>query len=173
MPPLSDLYVHNIEDEVTTEIRSHILIGISAITKKMISWELTVANNDFSIKSRGIQNMDWNQPPTMAMSAGEWATNTASRLFHRLTLDKRVDVALCVGSTILFYSMYITSNDAPIEWNVLYTLDLPSSLSIQHIRYCSPNIVAVVSGDNSTQLSIWTGMRAGVAPICEQKISFE
>ncbi|KAG1221544.1 hypothetical protein G6F35_005917 [Rhizopus arrhizus] len=173
LPPLSDLYVHNIEDEVTTEIRSHILIGISAITKKMISWELTVANNDFSIKSRGIQNMDWNQPPTMAMSAGEWATNTASRLFHRLTLDKRVDVALCVGSTILFYSMYITSNDAPIEWNVLYTLDLPSSLSIQHIRYCSPNIVAVVSGDNSTQLSIWTGMRAGVAPICEQKISFD
>ncbi|KAG1472233.1 hypothetical protein G6F56_001663 [Rhizopus delemar] len=173
LPPLSDLHVYNVEDEITTETKSYILIGVSASTNKMFSWELTVIHDDFFIESRGVKDMDWEQPPTVVVAASQWATNTASKLFHRLTLEKRVAIVLCVGSTMLFYSLNLALDHGPIEWDVLYTLSLDSLLPVHHIRYCSPNTVAVVSGDNATQLSIWSEIRASITPKCEQTIDFD
>lgn len=172
--PLSDLFVYNIEDEATTEIKSHILIGISATENVIYSWELILRQDDFDIKSRGKQEMNWEEPPVKAVSASQWATNTASKLFHRLTFDKRVAMALCVGSTIIFYNMHLPSNDGIIEWNTLYSIQVSSSLlPIHHIKFCSPNTLAVVSGNDSTQLSIWSEIRVGVAPVCERTLHFK
>lgn len=115
--------------------------------------------------------MPWSVDPVVVSSASQWATNTASKLFQRLALLKKIVLVVSLGTDIVFYN--VQTDDSVVEWEALFTLDTAQlNAPIQEIK-CGPSIVAIVSGDDRRTLSIWMEMRAGMAPICVQTIEFQ
>ncbi|KAI8988974.1 RAVE protein 1 C terminal-domain-containing protein [Pilobolus umbonatus] len=110
---------------------------------------------------------EWTAEPDIVVSASQWAINTVSKLFHCLSSPKQLVIAVAMGTRILFYGIQDIQNT--IHWEVLYTMHT-SYESIQKIS-CGPNILALVSNDNI--LTIWMGMRSGVAPILVQTFKFD
>jgi hypothetical protein len=167
---LSSLHVYNMDDPDTGE-RSFLLIGVSTTLKKISTWHLIPNGTCLDIVYRGTKDMSWAVDPVVVSSASQWATNTASKLFHRLALQKKVVLVVSLGTDIMFYNVKTDKSD--IEWEALFTLDTTQlSASIQKIK-CGPGIVAIVSGDDRKSLSIWMEMRAGVAPSCVQTFEFQ
>ncbi|KAF1802905.1 RAVE protein 1 C terminal-domain-containing protein [Mucor lusitanicus] len=124
------------------------------------------------IAFRGTQTMPWTVDPDVVGSASQWATNTASKLFHRLALQKKLVLTVSLGSEIVFYGIH-TDTAADIEWEALFSMDTSTSSSrIHHIK-CAPGTVALVTGQNQQTLSIWMELRSGVAPSCVQTFEFD
>lgn len=167
---LSSLHVYNINDPDTGE-RSFLLIGVSTALKKISTWHLVPNRNHLDIVYRGTKDMPWLVDPVVVSTASQWATNTASKLFHCLALQKNIVLVVSLGTDIVFYN--VKTEDNVIEWETLFTLDTTQlNASIQKIK-CGPGVVAIVSGNDRKSLSIWMEMRAGVAPSCVQTFEFQ
>ncbi|KAI8095298.1 RAVE protein 1 C terminal-domain-containing protein [Thamnidium elegans] len=113
----------------------------------------------------------WASEPHVVVSASQWATNTASRLFHRLSFQQKHVLTVTVGTDVICYG--VNTEQETVEWEVIYTLDT-SCLNgqIRQVR-CSPSIVSIVSGtDDNQKLSIWMEMRSGMAPVCVKEFEF-
>jgi hypothetical protein len=170
---LSFLHVYNMEDSDTGE-RSFLLFGVSKTNKSITTWHLTPkTTGHLDIVYRGTTKMeDWEtKEVSVVVSASQWATNTASKLFHRLAQHKKLVLTVSLDDVIIFYGVDITQDN--VDWQVLYTLDTTHlEGSVQQIR-CAPSVVAVVSGLENKTLSIWMGMRANVAPTCAKTFQFK
>lgn len=162
---LSSLHVYNMEDPETSD-KSYLLIGVSNIEKSISTWFIS---SQFEITYRGTKHMhNWTNP-NVVVSASQWATNTASKLFHRLAFEKKTVLTVSLGHDIVFYN--VNMDDEIIEWDPMYTLDVSQLTEIQQIR-CGPSVVSIVSGKDSKSLSFWMEMRSGVAPICIKTLTF-
>ncbi|KAI8640796.1 RAVE protein 1 C terminal-domain-containing protein [Parasitella parasitica] len=167
---LSSLHVYNFDDPETGE-KSFLLIGVSTTLKQISTWHLTPNSlHHLDIAFRGTQTMPWSADPDVVGSASQWATNTASKLFHRLAAQKRSVLAVSLGSEIIFYSANTDSTE--IEWTALYSIDTCLVASKIYQIKCAPSTVALVSGDDHKTLSIWMEMRSGVAPGCIKTFHF-
>lgn len=164
---LSFLHVYNLQD--TDEIRSHLLIGVSA--KSISTWylEQDTTSHTLDIQFRGTVEMEWAQPPSLVVSSSQWATNTSSKLFHRLaSKDQNVLVAV-LGSVIYFYGF---EGSEKIEWKCLFSVETELE-NISQVR-CTPGTIAIVSGqEKPCQLSIWMEMRPGFPPTMVKSFSFK
>jgi hypothetical protein len=152
--------------------KSYLLIGVSNTNKSITTWNLVPSSNGMDITYRGTKEMttDWSlSDPHVVVSASQWATNTASKLLHRLALQKKLVLVVSLGTQVVFYSVDTTQEN--VDWETLFTLN--TSLSdIQKIRY-APSVVAIVSGKDNKTLSVWMEMRAGVAPDLVKTFEFE
>ncbi|KAI8047369.1 RAVE protein 1 C terminal-domain-containing protein [Gilbertella persicaria] len=163
---LSFLHVYNMENPDTGE-RTFLLIGISASLKTISTWYLMDGNITF----RGTSSMPWDADPNISISASQWATNTVSKLLYRLNMQEKVALVVLLGDQVVFYS--VDTEKDQVEWNALYSLDVSQLESpIQSIQ-CAPNIMAIVSGQESNTLSLWTNMRTNVAPSCTTTLTFD
>lgn len=177
---LSSLHVCNMESSTessNTNDKSYLLIGVSAINKSITTWQLIIPSEQqthgIEIIYGGTKEMPWSSYNSQTVvSASQWATNTASKLLHRLAaLEKRHVLIVSLDSQVIFYGVNDTDTQDNVDWEPLFTLE--TSLSdIQHIRY-APGVVSIVSGKESKTLSIWMEMRAGVAPDLSKTFEFE
>lgn len=166
---LSSLHVYNMEDLETGD-KSYLLIGVSNTRKSITTWFISALSTGLLISHRGTKCMDTWVDPHVVVSASQWATNTASKLFHRLALEKKLVLTVSLGSDIVFYNVNL--DDDTIEWEAMYTLDASQLTEIQQIR-CAPSIVSIVSGKDNKTLSFWMEMRSGVAPTCVKILDFD
>lgn len=167
---LSSLHVYNMDDASNGE-RAFLLIGVSKTLNQISTWYLIPHHHGMNIKYCGTTKMSWSVSPVVVTSASQWATNTASRLFHSLHLHQKIVLTVALETEIVFYTVDVREEN--VEWNVLYTLNTSDSVSsIQKIR-CAPNSLAVVSGEDRKTLSIWMEMRSDVPPECMKTIRFE
>lgn len=168
---LSSLHVYNIDEPETGE-KSFLLIGVSTTLRQISTWHLTPnSEKHLDIAFRGTKTMPWSVAPDVVGSASQWATNTASKLFHRLALQKRLVLTVSLGSEIIFYN--INTDNTDIEWNALYSIDASHLESKIYQIKCAPSTVALVSGQDHKTLSIWMDMRSGVAPNCIKTFQFD
>ncbi|CEP07241.1 hypothetical protein [Parasitella parasitica] len=168
---LSSLHVYNLDGPETGE-KSFLLIGVSTTLKQISTWHLTPNSlHHLDIAFRGTRTMPWSVDPDIVGSASQWATNTASKLFHRLAAQKRLVLAVSLGAEIIFYS--INTDNTEIEWSALYSIDASLLASKIYQIKCAPSTVALVSGDDHKTLSIWMEMRSGVAPGCVKTFQFD
>ncbi|GAA5804339.1 hypothetical protein HPULCUR_009827 [Helicostylum pulchrum] len=170
---LTSLHVYNMEDPITSE-KSYLLIGVSNTHQTITTWYLEpTEGGGLEINYRGSQQMtSWTSDPHVVVSASQWATNTASRLFHRLSFQQKHVLTVTVGTDVICYG--VNTEQETVEWEAIYTLDT-SDLNgqIQQVR-CSPSIVSIVSGtDDNQTLSIWMEMRSNLAPVCVKKFKFK
>lgn len=160
-------------EDPDTGDRSFLLFGVSKTNKSITTWHLSPSAKHLNIAYRGTAKMpDWDETEVnVVVSASQWATNTASKLFHRLAYHKKLVLTVSLDNSIIFYGVDTTQED--IDWQVLYTLDTTHlDGTVQQIR-CAPSIVALVSGQDNKTLSIWMEMRANVAPTCIRTFQFE
>ncbi|KAG2213642.1 hypothetical protein INT46_000817 [Mucor plumbeus] len=168
---LSSLHVYNINEPKTGE-KSFLLIGVSTTLKQISTWHLTPnSENHLDIAFRGTKTMPWSVAPDVVGSASQWATNTASKLFQRMSLQKRLVLTVSLGSEIIFYN--INTDNTNIEWDALYSIDASHLESKIYQIKCAPSTVALVSGQDHKTLSIWMDMRSGVAPSCIKTFQFD
>ncbi|KAL7308090.1 regulator of (H+)-ATPase in vacuolar membrane, variant 3 [Mucor circinelloides] len=168
---LSSLHVYNMDDPETGE-RSFLLIGVSTTLRQISTWHLTPNRlQHMDIAFRGTQTMPWTVDPDVVGSASQWATNTASKLFHRLALQKKLVLTVSLGPEIIFYG--INTDNISIEWDALFSMDASSLASSIHQIKCAPGTIALVSGQDRKTLSIWMEMRSGVAPSCVKTFEFD
>lgn len=165
---LSSLHVYNMENPDTGD-KSYLLIGVSNTNKSITTWFISTLSTGLTITYRGTKQMDTWLDPNVVVSASQWATNTASKLFHRLALEKKLVLTVSLGNDIIFYN--VNMDQDIIEWEPMYTLDASQLEEIQQVR-CAPSVVSVVSGKESKTLSIWMEMRSGVAPGCVKTLEF-
>lgn len=167
---ISSLHVYNMDDTVNGE-KPFLLMGVSKTLKQITTWHLTPNQNRMDIKYRGSVSMPWSVNPAVVTSASQWATNTASKLFHHLNLHRKIVLTVALESEIIFYTVNTEQED--IQWSVLYSLNTSQvATPIQKIR-CAPNAIAIVSGEDKKTLSIWMEMRSDVAPGCVKTFTFE
>ena len=170
---LSFLHVYNMEDPDTGD-RSYLLLGVSKSNKSITTWHLVPsAEGHLDITFRGTKKMmDWeNTEVNVIVSASQWATNTASKLFHRLAHQKKLVLTVSLDEHIAFYGVDTTQDD--VDWPMLYTLNTTQLEGpVKQVR-CAPGVTSIVSGEDEKTLSIWMEMRTGVAPICVKVIHFE
>lgn len=174
---LSSLHVYNLEEgreaAAAAGEKSFLLIGVSTTLRQISTWHLTRNHlQHMDIAFRGTQTMPWTVDPDVVGSASQWATNTASKLFHRLALQKKLVLTVSLGPEVIFYG--INTDATNIEWDALFSMDASSSgSSTIHQIKCAPGTVALVTGQDHNTLSIWMDMRSGVAPSCVQTFEFD
>lgn len=167
---LSSLHVYNMEEADSGE-KSFLLIGVSTTLRQISTWHLTRNHlQHMDIAFRGTQTMPWTVDPNVVGSASQWATNTASKLFHKMALQKKPVLIVSLGPEIIFYG--INTDTTNIEWNALFSMDTSSSSRIHQIK-CAPGTVALVTGQDHKTLSIWMEIRSGVAPSCVKTFEFD
>lgn len=170
---LSFLHVYNMEDPDTGD-KSYLLIGVSNSNHSITTWHLKPSSSGhLNIVYCGSKEMtDWEgKEINVVVSASQWATNTASKLFHRMAYQKRLVLTVSLNDSVLFYSVDTTQEE--VDWQVIYTIDTSQLEGTVHQIRCSSSVVSMISGEDRRTLSIWMEMRVGVAPSCVKTIQFD
>ncbi|KAI9477753.1 MAG: RAVE protein 1 C terminal-domain-containing protein [Benjaminiella poitrasii] len=164
---LSSLHVYNIDDASS----SFLLFGVSATQKKITTWHLIPHEDRLDIIYRGTKVMPWTVVPDLIESSSQWATNTVTKLLHRLASHNQYALAVSLRTNVTFYT--VNTDNPIVEWQMLFTLDTSSvASSIYQVR-CASHMMAIVSDQDRKTLSIWTEIRTDIAPICVKVFNFD